>query len=366
MLRRLARRGLRLLKADDPETGWLVRIVITALLVWALVFWPGIDTVARPVLAVSLAAWVFWTLADNRFPVPARAALGLSALLPASVTALEHNGAAHLYLYGALFTFVLLPRMPLWAIWSLTGALVVTLVVALRVAGHGPTAMLTQPALVILVVLFSLHRREHRLLQEAHARAAALDERARIARELHDVLAHSLGALGVQLEVAEAQLTVRGDIEAAAERVRRARRLAADGLVEARSAVAALRSDVPPLPQALDDLVGRHRENHAASVTLRIEGRPRGLASAAEVSLLRTAREALTNAAKHGAPGPVGVTLEFGASSVRLSVVNPASSPLVGGGFGLVGARERLALVGGTLEAGVIDGAWLVTAEVPG
>ncbi|GID30009.1 sensor histidine kinase [Paractinoplanes brasiliensis] len=381
MLRRLARQGLRLLRADDPETGWLVRIVLTALFVWALTLWPAISFPVRPVLALGFIGWVFWMAAEQRHPVPARAALAVSALLPAAVSALPHNGAAHLFLYGALFTFVLLPRMPLWAILSLTGALIVVLLVALRVAGAGPSALLTQPGMVTLVVLLSLHRREHRLraeqtaqlleqtsrAQQAQARAAALDERARIARELHDVLAHSLGALGVQLEVAEAQLTERGDIEAAAERVRRARRLAADGMVEARSAVAALRSDAPPLARALDSLTAVHRENHASEVTLRIDGAPRILPSAAEVALLRTARETLTNAAKHAPGEPVTVLLVFAESSVRLVVENPATSSRTGeGGFGLVGARERIALAGGSLDAGFAGDAWRVTAEVPG
>ncbi|MDY7084196.1 MAG: histidine kinase [Actinomycetota bacterium] len=381
MLRRLARQGLRLLRADDPETGWLVRIVLTALFVWALTLWPAISSPVRPVLVLCFIGWVFWMAAEQRHPVPARAALAVSALLPAAVTALPHNGAAHLFLYGALFTFVLLPRMPLWAILSLTGALIVVLLVALRVAGAGPGALLTQPGMVTLVVLLSLHRREHRLraeqtvqlleqtsrAQQAQARAAALDERARMARELHDVLAHSLGALGVQLEVAEAQLTERGDIEAAAERVRRARRLAADGMVEARSAVAALRSDAPPLARALNSLTAVHRENHGSEVTLRIEGAPRTLPSAAELALLRTARETLTNAAKHAPGEPVTVLLVFAESSVRLVVENPATSFRTGeGGFGLVGARERIALVGGSLHAGFAGDAWRVTAEVPG
>ncbi|GAB2614315.1 hypothetical protein Aab01nite_70880 [Paractinoplanes abujensis] len=381
MLRRLARGSLRLLRADDPETGWLVRIVLTALFVWALALWPAIAPEVHRALLLSFAGWVFWVVADQRHPVPARILLALSTLLPAAVSALPHNGAAHLFLYGALFTFVLLPRMPLWAILALTGALIVVLLIALHVAGNGPTAMLTQPGVVVVVVLASLHRREHRLraeqtaellaqtsrAQEAQARAAALDERARIARELHDVLAHSLGALGVQLEVAEAQLTERGDVEAAAERVRRARRLAADGMVEARSAVAALRSDAPPLARALDSLAGVHRENHAVEVTLRTDGPARALPSAAEVALLRTAREALTNAAKHAPGEPVTLTLAYAESAVRLVVENPAGSPRTGeSGFGLVGARERIALVDGTLDAGVVDGAWRVTAEVPG
>ncbi|WP_250008735.1 sensor histidine kinase [Actinoplanes sp. M2I2] len=380
MLRRLRRLG-RLLRADDPETGWLVRVALSALQVWSLLFYPGVASgLVKPALLVSFVCWVVWMVADHRFPVPARAALAVAALVPAAVTAMPNNGAAHLFLYGALFTFVLLPRMPLGAILALTGGLIAVLLVGLRLADHGPTAMLTQPALIILVVLLCLHRREHRLRAEqtemlleqtsrarvAQARAAALDERARIARELHDVLAHSLGALGVQLEVAEAQLTERGDVGAAAERVRRARRLAADGMTEARSAVAALRDDVPPLSRALGDLIVVHRENYGATVTLHIGGDPRVLPPGAEVSLLRTAREALTNAARHAPGAAVAISLDFAPTAVRLTVVNTAGDGPAGDGYGLIGARERLALVGGALKAGVVDGAWRVTAEVPG
>ncbi|WP_428967100.1 sensor histidine kinase [Micromonospora fluostatini] len=386
-LRRLIRRGVRLLKADDPETGWLVRVVLSALLVWSLLYLAPTEPGVRPVLAVSLAWWACFVVTDRRWPRLARTALALAALLPATVAGVPDNAAALIFLYGALFTFVLLPRTPMWAILALTGAVVAVLLTGLWLAGRGPTAMLTQPALIVILLLFSLHRREYRLradqtallldqtarTQQAQARAAALDERARIARELHDVLAHSLGALGVQLEVAEAQLTEKGDVVAATARIRRARRLAGDGLAEARSAVAALRADVPPLPQALGDLVAGHRADHAAMVTLRTEGSPRGLPSAAEVSLLRTAREALTNAAKHAPGAPVTVTLDYHGPVVRLTVENPAPDPTRDrpdagdgvGGHGLTGARERIALVGGTLEAGVADGTWRVSVEVP-
>ncbi|MFC6016769.1 sensor histidine kinase [Plantactinospora solaniradicis] len=387
-LLRLTRRGVRLLKADDPETGWLVRIVLSALLVWALLYLTPMGPGVWPVLAASLVGWGFFVVADSRWPRLARAGLALATLLPATVVAVPDNSSALLYLYAALFTFVLLPRTPMWAILALTAAVIGVLLTSLWLAGRGPTAILAQPALIVILVLFSLHRREYRLraeqtallleqtsrTQRAQARAAALDERARIARELHDVLAHSLGALGVQLEVAEVQLTEQGDVAAAAARIRRARRLASDGLTEARSAVAALRADVPPLSRALGDLVAGHRADHAATVTLRTEGRPRGLPSGPEVSLLRTAREALTNAAKHAPGAPVAVTLDYRGPVVRLTVDNPAPAPAgngsqVGdgvGGHGLTGARERIALVAGTLEAGVVDGAWRVTAEVPG
>ncbi|MEU8662919.1 histidine kinase dimerization/phosphoacceptor domain-containing protein, partial [Actinoplanes philippinensis] len=224
------RDGLRRIRADDPETGWLVRIVLTALMAWAFLTAGPASPGVRPVLAAALGCWIVFLLTDHRSPRTARLALAGAALLPATVAGLPDDAHALLYLYAALFTFVLLPRTPMRAILTLTAAVLTTLLTGLWLAGRGPAAMLTQPALIAVLVLFSLHRREHRLraeqtallleqtsrTQQAQARAAALDERARIARELHDVLAHSLGALGVQLEVAEAQLTERGDVDGAA------------------------------------------------------------------------------------------------------------------------------------------------------
>jgi signal transduction histidine kinase len=391
---------LRLLRADDPETGRLVRIVLTALMLWAFVTAGPASPGVRPVLAAALACWSMFLLADGRWPRVARAGLALAALLPATIAGRPDDGHSLLYLYAALFTFVLLPRTPMREILALTAAVLIALLAGLWLSGRGPTAMFTQPALIAVLVLFSLHRREHRLraeqtallleqtsrTQAAQARAAALDERARIARELHDVLAHSLGALGVQLEVAQAQLTERGDVAGAADRIRRARRLAAEGLAEARSAVAALRADVPPLPEALAALTASYRTDHGASIVLSTDGAGRTLSPGAEVALLRIAREALTNAVRHAPGTPISLTLAYTPTRVRLTVTNPlrAAIPLPAAGplqdavsltdgarsagtgeHGLIGVRERVALIGGTMEARPADDEWRVIVEVP-
>ncbi|WP_051898993.1 sensor histidine kinase [Sciscionella sediminilitoris] len=211
-----------------------------------------------------------------------------------------------------------------------------------------------------------------RRTQAEQARAAALDERTRIARELHDVLAHSLGALGVQLEVAEAMLTEGGDQQAITARVSRARRLAAEGLTEARSAVAALRGEVPPLAEALTEITAAHGRDHQTETDFTCTGTPRPLDAAVTVALLRAAREALTNAAKHAPGAPVAVRLAFDTDTVGLTVHDSgAGGPVgaAGGGHGLTGMAERLALAGGSLEAGPADGAegtgWTVRVSVP-
>ncbi|MET7338588.1 hypothetical protein [Nonomuraea sp. NPDC005650] len=131
--------------------------------------------------------------------------------------------------------------------------------------------------------------------------------------------------------------------------------------------MAALREDVPPLPDALSLLVTEHRRDHDVPAELRTTGTRRPITPAAEVCLLRTAREALTNAAKHAPGEPVAVELGYGEGAVRLVVRNayaaggaPPSSE-----HGLQGMRERLALAGGTLSAGPSDDLWEVRAEVP-
>jgi signal transduction histidine kinase len=202
-----------------------------------------------------------------------------------------------------------------------------------------------------------------RLAQSEQARAAALDERGRIARDLHDVLAHSLGALSVQLELAEALLDERGDAEGALDRIRRSRRLAVQGLSEARNAVAALRADdVPELREALAALAEQHEADHGSAVRLSVAGTADARGSGATVALLNAAREALTNAARHAPGQPVEVGLAYG-DGVRLTVRNKGAT--TGEGFGLAGMRERLALVGGTLTADPDGDDWLVVAEVP-
>jgi signal transduction histidine kinase len=244
--------------------------------------------------------------------------------------------------------------------------------------GHGDSWYFTQLLWTAVLVAFGLNRRQYesqarqteqlleqtRLAQSEHARAATLEERGRIARDLHDVLAHSLGALSVQLEVAEALLDERGDTAGALERVRRSRRLAVQGLTEARNAVAALRADVAPdLAEALAALAEQHEKDHGIAVRLTVAGPVRRCESGVTVVLLNAGREALTNAAKHAPGQDVGVRLSFD-GGVRLSVRNKGATE--GEGFGLAGMRERLALVGGTLTAGPDGDDWLVVAEVAG
>jgi len=252
-------------------------------------------------------------------------------------------------------------------------------------AGLGASAALGYPAILLGAALIGLTRRQYvAQARTAHAlsaqtqeteaasrRAAALDERARIAREIHDVLAHALGGLTVQLEAAELLLAERGDLDGALERIRACRRTAGEGLDEARRAVAALRTDAPPLDESLTGLLESHREQGDRGELI-VEGAPRALSPEAALALMRTVQEALTNARRHAPGSAVRVRLIYQAASTSVIVTNDAATraaAAVGsgspGGYGLAGMRERLELAGGRLVAGPDSHGWTVSAEVP-
>ena len=196
-------------------------------------------------------------------------------------------------------------------------------------------------------------------------RAQLLSERNHLAREIHDVLAHTLAALSLQLEafgtVVEAEP---GTSRAVREQLDRTRRLVHDGLEEARGAVQALRDDASPL----DDQVRRLCAQHGAEFA--ISGRPQPLSPRVIVGLYRVTQEALTNVMKHATGAPTSVQLLYAPDSVSVTIANawtPGSPGLhdSGGGYGLRGIAERLALLGGHMEAGPTPEGWRVTATTP-
>jgi len=216
---------------------------------------------------------------------------------------------------------------------------------------------------------------ETRRVHEAETQAAALAERARIAREIHDVLAHSLAAVSVNLQAAEGLLSAlpagSPELAKAIECVGRAGTFTRQGLADARQAILALRDDTAPLFDQLSMLAEeRHRDGER--VDFSVTGSPRLVTTEVGLAAYRTAQEALTNARKHAPGQPVGLELEFTANEIAVLVVNPLSTgggcgPLAasGAGYGLTGLRERAALGGGTLSAGPVEGEWRVCLRIP-
>jgi signal transduction histidine kinase len=200
----------------------------------------------------------------------------------------------------------------------------------------------------------------------ARTEAAALDERGRIARELHDVLAHSLSALSVELEGARLLAEDRHADPSVVEAIERAHRHATTGLDEARAAIEALRGDAVPGPERIADLVSGFEAEGTAS-SLEVSGAPRRLSSEAALAVYRTAQEALTNVRKHAHADRVEVRLAYDEDGTCLRVENDgrARDAPPGNGYGVTGMRERAELVGGRLLAGPTDRGYRVELWIP-
>jgi signal transduction histidine kinase len=204
----------------------------------------------------------------------------------------------------------------------------------------------------------------------AQAQAAALAERQRLAREMHDVLAHSLSGLVLNLEGAML-LASQGDADPqVGDAIRRAHRLAKTGLQEARRAIGMLRDDALPGPQRLADLAAEFEADTGVACQVTVTGTEAELGADARLTLYRAAQEALTNIRKHARPSRAEIRLAYEPSGARLIIedfgrcgAHPAGDE--GTGYGLTGMRERAELVGGTLTAGPTDGGFRVELRVP-
>jgi signal transduction histidine kinase len=206
--------------------------------------------------------------------------------------------------------------------------------------------------------------------REREVEAARVGERARLARDIHDVLAHSLTALIVQLDGARMLLTRERASEEVVGSVLRARHLAQEGLDETRRAVGTLRGDRVPGAAMLPRLVADFERDSGLACAYRVDGEPLELVSEAQLALYRTAQEALTNVRKHARADRVEVILRYGDGGAELTVDDnglPLASSTNGAyaGYGLEGMRERAELLGGSLEAGPRDGGFRVRLWLP-
>ena len=219
-----------------------------------------------------------------------------------------------------------------------------------------------------------LIRREINLVAQLRAAQAGLAERARaeernrIARELHDVIAHTLTVL--LLHVSSARLAVEHDLADAARALAEAERLGRESLAEVRLTVGMLHHDgdtgrSAPLP-GVDDLsalVARFR-SAGADVALTIDGDTGRLPATTGLAVYRIVQEALTNAVKHARGSPTAVRLAVDPDTVRLAV-DSAAEPGSGTGVGVFSMRERAESLGGSCQAGPGGRGWLVQATLP-
>ena len=291
---------------------------------------------------------------------------------------------------GVWIAAVRLPPVPAAVI---SGAITAALVLAIALTEHpAAQAAIAATLLCLLLAVIGQFLRRGRESQdrtellmaqlqdarEAEAAAAALAERTRIAGELHDVLAHSLSALAIQLQGARklagretVSAALRGTIERSAE-------LAKAGLADARQAVGALRGEQLPTLDQLSVLVEDFRRDTGSDATLRVDGTSRPLPAEASLALFRGAQEALTNITRYAPGAAAAVTVSYRANRTVLTVEDhlpgtgaPAAEPRdgllagAGGGHGLAAMRERTRRAGGTARAGPTADGWLVELEVP-
>jgi len=426
------RRGPSVSPIDVPPAVKVVRfIVLVIVLVTVPLSTPHLGAGARGIaiavtLVVSAVAWAIWNFVSDR----PRAWLALLVVMGAAGGALAGlSSLSSAVAVGFVVTVSAGARLPAEVSVAIVAETVAAFLIAGLVSGTPSEALIGWTAGFIGSWAFGLTRRAYLLraveaeqaleqTRRAHAaetQTAALAERARIAREIHDVLAHALAAVSVNLQAAEGLLDAVPDkgpeLAKVVECVERAGALTKEGMAETRRAILALRDDSagapagyvsrasgqptepgtagpgaagpgavadpagPPterLTHRLRALVDEHRAAGDTAVEFTVAGPPRPLGSERALTVYRTAQEALTNARKHAPGQPVSLTVTYTPDNMTLRVSNPlppsgTEGPLAhaGTGYGLTGLRERAALADGTLTAAPEDGQWTVRLTLP-
>ncbi|MCC6184843.1 MAG: sensor histidine kinase [Microthrixaceae bacterium] len=363
-------------RADDPpgpaRRDWLfVLVVVVAATVETFtddrLVWPAVSLATTAGLAFLLP----WRRVRPLLVVAASFGT-VSVIEVASIVGdVEWDG-----LDAAAFMLVLPYALARWASGRDVGIglLVVAVPIALSVVAGDQFGYVLGGTLVVLLagaigvaVRYSVELR----VEEVEARRSR--ERAELARELHDTVAHHVSAIAVQAQAGRvvAATSANGALEALEVIEEEASR----ALEELRSVVGALRDDRTDLrpQQGIGDLsrLERHGGLSGPRVTVTIGGRLDGVRSSVDAACFRLAQEAVTNALRHARhASEVAVRVDGDDDDIHLSVVDDghgaASSTATATGFGLIGMAERARLLGGTFEAGPRpDGGWAVTATLP-
>ncbi|WP_225993481.1 sensor histidine kinase [Actinomadura rudentiformis] len=381
---------------QDP--GWLSLLVKAGGLTWGLVAYirdlvqseprPALQGEGLLVVVLNIVAFAslsagIWLTRSRRDVRLARAGRGPrwregTVLLLVSVgsslwlydlSARENGG----FVFALIAIWVLLNHLPIR--WGVALAAVTVAAVGLIgwdvLTGGSDFGLM---AAFVAVALGAMASRQLVLSQQAAKRAEAdtliLAERSHIAREIHDILAHSLSAQIVHLEGARMLLARDGDRVQALDRVERAQRLARSGLEETRRALATLRGDALQPEEALTELAEEFRASTGRPCETEVSGKPRELSPQAGLAVIRTAQEALTNVRKHAPGARVRVRLAYLDERVELEVTDTGGTEKaiaadLGGGYGLVGMRERAELIGGSLDTGPQGKGFRVSLRVP-
>jgi signal transduction histidine kinase len=365
-----------------PRADVVVAAVVLALSLAQI----AVQPITTPLLSVVIALGIALPLAWRRVhPVGAALVMTAAWLIPTTGFLFLGYVAAALVFF-AVGTSV---RSP-WVTGAVsTSAATVGVVMTLLGPEPEPAAIgavLVVAGPVVAGRLVAHQRRQTALLEELTGRlvqerataerAAVAEERSRIARELHDVIGHEVTVIALQADAAAAALAKAP--ERAAAPVEAIRRSAAEALAEMRRVVGMLRAaeeeDLRPQP-GLDDVAALVEQSRAAGarVDLTLQPPPRPTHASVELAAYRLVQEALTNARRHAPGAPVDVRVVGDDAAVLVEVVNRPTStvpaprkPAERSGFGLVGMRERVRLLGGRLDAGPTDsGGYALSARLP-
>lgn len=212
--------------------------------------------------------------------------------------------------------------------------------------------------------------------QEMLSEHAAADERRRIAREVHDVIAHSLSITLLHVTGARRALQQDRDVDDAVEALEQAERLGRQAMADIRRTVGLLdnwpvkTAQTAPEP-GIDDIsvLVESFQRAGLAVTLCVEGPTDHVSAAVGLALYRITQESLANVAKHAPDSKAGVVLDISSATARLAVTNLLPAAVVAGrspeGRGLRGMRQRVELLGGAIDVGPTRDGWSVCAEIP-
>jgi signal transduction histidine kinase len=375
----------------------LVGLVLVGLSVFSGSHHPGTSghgLVVSVLFAVAALSWLIWTSRpdDDRW-----GSIELYVMAAAGGLLIEAapQSAASVFVFVAVIVAGLRMELARAATVALTGALAIAVSDLLYNGNALGLLAYTLGFAASLLAASNARQRSLRVEQaelllaqtqrshEEQLRAARLEESTRIARDIHDVLAHTLAGLTIQLEATGALLEQGADRDDVLARVHRAHELAREGLQETRRAVGALRGDAVPTPAAVEALVAEYRAGTDAGAELTIDGDRSRLSGPTGEAVLRIVQEALTNVRKHAPGAEVSVAVHAGAApddqvvlivDDRPTVAQPAGASAAvrsrglaatGGGYGVRGMRERAELLGGSLSAGRVDGGWRVELRLP-
>jgi signal transduction histidine kinase len=327
----------------------------------------SLDAASGPVVVAAWGAWALW-LIIVALPEPwvrARAVCYLGMVAGGSLAGPGTDVVGFVPAVSGLLLLFGTPAVPIAVAASagLGSAALIWLSAVLWPAAGGALGGVT--ALLLICSLGGLSRRSYRVseaqnralleervtVEQERAQVAALTERSRIARDLHDVLAHSLGGLVIQLEVVDALLES-GRAGEARSRVRAARALAVSGFDEAKRAVSALREPSRPLSAIVGGLADTHRSLNG-QVAVRGDADRGVLGLAGQDAARRAVQELLTNARRHAPDAPTTLDLDWDDNMLTITASTPPGRPPdgrpPGDGHGLTGMRERVTEAGGTM-----------------